>query len=116
MTQNHDAEASEGDQRTVAPIVWEQSDDGVVTLVLDAPDSPVNTITNAYVRALAEAVERLELVQDEIRGVIIRSAKKSFLAGGDLNRLMAVVPADVDSFVADLDRRKAYTRRLELLR
>jgi enoyl-CoA hydratase/carnithine racemase len=103
-------------EQSESPIRWEQSSDGGVTLLLDAPDAPVNTITTAYVEALADLVDQLERVQDEIPGVVIRSAKKSFLAGGDLHRLMAVEPAAVDEFVADLDRRKSTTRRLELLR
>jgi enoyl-CoA hydratase/carnithine racemase len=96
-------------------IDWQESDDGVVSLILDDPDQNVNTVNTAFVEALASAVERLEQVQDRIAGVIVRSAKKSFLAGGDLNRLMAVDPLSIREFVDDLNVRKSYTRRLELL-
>lgn len=99
-----------------SPILWKRGADGVVTLVLDAPGARVNTITTGYIEALSLAVDRLEREQDTIQGVIIRSAKESFLAGGDLNRLMNVDPESVDDFTTDLDRRKSYSRRLELLR
>ncbi|BBZ35635.1 hypothetical protein AWB99_14175 [Mycolicibacterium confluentis] len=95
------------------PVRWEESR-GVVTLVLDDPTQRVNTLNTALVEALAEAIDRLGREQDRIDGVILRSAKRSFLAGGDLNRLLAVQPADIHEFTADLDLRKALYRRLEL--
>lgn len=104
------------EEQDPTPITWTQSESGLVTLLLDAPGSKVNTITSAYIEALADSVTRLEHIQDEIPGVIVRSAKSSFLAGGDLNRLVGIEPAAFRAFVADLDHRKSYTRRLERLR
>ncbi|UKA60501.1 enoyl-CoA hydratase-related protein [Arthrobacter sp. FW306-2-2C-D06B] len=97
-------------------IHWHESHDGIVSLVIDDPDRSVNTVNSAFIEALAASVERLELVQDRIAGVILSSAKKSFLAGGDLNRLMAVDPTGLREFVDDLNVRKSYTQRLEMLK
>ncbi len=41
----------------------------------------------AYAASMAATVERLEAEKDEITGVVITSAKKTFFAGGDLNDL-----------------------------
>lgn len=97
------------------PIIWQQGRDGVVTLMLDDPQSSVNTVSVAFIEALRASVDRLEAEIETVTGVIVRSAKASFMAGGDLNRLMAVDPETVDVFIDDIDMRKTLTRRLELL-
>ncbi|MGV9866148.1 enoyl-CoA hydratase-related protein [Rhodococcus koreensis] len=96
-------------------IRWEQSDDGIVSLVLDDPDQPVNTVNTAYIQGLSDAIDRLEVESSSVTGVILRSAKRSFLAGGDLNRLLDADAAMLDDFVADIDMRKGLTLRLESL-
>jgi len=98
-----------------SPIRWEQDGDGVVTLVLDDPQQRVNTMNDAFMQALFSTVERLESQIESISGVILRSGKRSFLAGGDLNRLFAVDLRDKDEFAAGLNERKSFTSRLELL-
>jgi enoyl-CoA hydratase/carnithine racemase len=75
----------------------------------------VNTLNALFAESLAGVLDRLEDERDDVAGVIMRSAKSSFLAGGDLNRLAAVQPADRADFLADLQLRKSRTRRLELL-
>ena len=44
-------------------------------------------MNEAYKASMAATVDRLEAEKDEITGVIITSAKKTFFAGGDLNDL-----------------------------
>lgn len=97
------------------PIIWNSAPDGIVELVLDDPDAPVNTFTVQFAASLEATVTRLERERDSLRGVIITSAKETFLAGGDLNRLLAVGPADASGFATDLDVRKARLTRLENL-
>lgn len=96
-------------------IRWEQSYDGIVSLILDDPDQQVNTVTAAYIRGLSDAIDRLESESDSVAGVILRSAKRSFLAGGDLNRLLDADATMLDEFIADIDMRKGLTLRLESL-
>ncbi|NGP08315.1 enoyl-CoA hydratase/isomerase family protein [Rhodococcus sp. 14C212] len=98
-------------QETRPAVRWERDSNGVVTLTLDDPTQPVNTLNDHFVHAFAEAIDHLESERDSISGVIVRSAKSSFLAGGDLKRLVRV--ADRDDFLTDLQIRKARLRRLE---
>ncbi|SHK96133.1 Enoyl-CoA hydratase/carnithine racemase [Pseudonocardia thermophila] len=106
--------ADQADTRAPAPAVrWEELGDGLVRLVLDDPTAKVNTLNDAFARAMDAALDRLEAQASELIGVILTSAKSSFFAGGDLNRLLAVRPEDRAAFVADVDVRKRRLHRLE---
>ncbi|SNY75727.1 3-hydroxyacyl-CoA dehydrogenase NAD-binding domain-containing protein [Paractinoplanes atraurantiacus] len=94
-------------------IHFNREDDGIIVLTFDDPDRAANTMNEAYVRAMQEAVSRLEDERDDVTGVILASAKKSWFAGGDLDSLRAY-----DSAQAAFDRAnlvKAQLRRLETL-
>jgi 3-hydroxyacyl-CoA dehydrogenase/enoyl-CoA hydratase/3-hydroxybutyryl-CoA epimerase len=100
------------------PIRYQRGSDGVVTLVLDRPGSPVNTMDASFRAALASAVDRLEADRDGeagLVGVIITSAKSTFMAGGDLGELSSVTPADAAAFATQVTGMKASLRRLETL-
>jgi len=96
-------------------IRWEQDADGVVILTLDDPNQSANTMNRAYAESMAATVGRLEAEKDSITGVIITSAKKTFFAGGDLNDLRAVTPAQAEELAAGLKIGKGQLRRLETL-
>lgn len=57
-------------------------DDGVATVLIDRADETMNTLGVALVKELADVVARLE--QDDVRAVVIGSAKRDFLAGADI--------------------------------
>ncbi|MEW2263246.1 3-hydroxyacyl-CoA dehydrogenase NAD-binding domain-containing protein [Streptomyces sp. NPDC047853] len=98
-----------------ATIRWEESDDRVVTLVLDDPDQSVNTMNAAFIDSLDAVAARLTERRDSVRGVIVTSAKKSFFAGGDLRDLISVTPETAGaSFEAGM-RVKRALRVLETL-
>jgi 3-hydroxyacyl-CoA dehydrogenase / enoyl-CoA hydratase / 3-hydroxybutyryl-CoA epimerase len=96
-------------------IRWEKGDDNIVVLTLDDPNQGANTMNRAYAESMAATVERLEAEKDSIAGVIITSAKKTFFAGGDLNDLRAVTPAQAQELAAGLKLGKGQLRRLETL-
>jgi 3-hydroxyacyl-CoA dehydrogenase/enoyl-CoA hydratase/3-hydroxybutyryl-CoA epimerase len=96
-------------------IHWDIDADGIVTLTMDDPAQPVNTMNQRFKTALHDTVERLRAERDTVRGVIVASAKKSFFAGGDLPELFATTPEDADRFAAGADRLKADLRTLETL-
>ena len=96
-------------------IRWDKDEDGVVVLTLDDPNQSANTMNEAYKASMAATVDRLEAEKDDISGVIITSAKKTFFAGGDLNDLKRAKKedaAEVAQMVRDL---KLQLRRLEKL-
>ncbi|WP_136419893.1 3-hydroxyacyl-CoA dehydrogenase NAD-binding domain-containing protein [Herbaspirillum sp. ST 5-3] len=95
-------------------IQWANAD-GIVTLTIDMPGQPVNTMNAAFQQALADTVARLEKERDAIKGVIITSGKDTFFAGGDLRELIAI-PADrADECFRMVEGNKAVLRRLEKL-
>jgi 3-hydroxyacyl-CoA dehydrogenase/enoyl-CoA hydratase/3-hydroxybutyryl-CoA epimerase len=88
---------------------------GVVTLTLDDPSQPANTMSRAYAASMTAAVDRLEAERDAITGVIVTSAKQTFFAGGDLPEMIRATPADAPALTALLTTIKADLRRLETL-
>ena len=100
---------------------WEKDADGVVILTMDDPNQGANTMNDLFVTSLNATVERLEAEKDDIAGVILTSAKKTFFAGGDLKDMTADKPKDVtkaDIATAITERAngmKATMRRLETL-
>ncbi|HEY7629442.1 MAG TPA: 3-hydroxyacyl-CoA dehydrogenase NAD-binding domain-containing protein [Thermoleophilaceae bacterium] len=96
-------------------IRWDRDEDGVVVLTLDDPNQSANTMNEAYVRSMGATVDRLEAEKDDIAGVVITSAKKTFFAGGDLNDLRKATKEDAPQVAAGVREVKAQLRRLETL-
>ncbi len=96
-------------------IRWEQDADGVVVLTLDDPNQGANTMNRAYAESMAATIERLQAEKDNIAGVVITSAKKTFFAGGDLNDLRAAGPEQAEEFAVGLRVMKGHLRALETL-
>jgi 3-hydroxyacyl-CoA dehydrogenase/enoyl-CoA hydratase/3-hydroxybutyryl-CoA epimerase len=94
---------------------WDQGEDGVLVLTMDAPDQSANTMSQAFLNDLAGLLDRLEAEKDTITGVVITSAKKTFFAGGDLRELIKARPEDAAEVLAFSTRTKAMLRRLETL-
>jgi 3-hydroxyacyl-CoA dehydrogenase/enoyl-CoA hydratase/3-hydroxybutyryl-CoA epimerase len=96
-------------------IRYERGDDGIVVLTLDDPNQSANTMNAAYVASMGATVERLEAEKEEIKGVVLTSAKKTFFAGGDLNDLKQVRPEHSAELAEGLKVVKGQLRRLETL-
>src|SRR6202142_2406840 len=96
-------------------IRWDKDDDGVVILTLDDPNQSANTMNAAYAASMAATVERLEAEKDDITGVVITSAKKTFFAGGDLNDLRTATRDQSEQIAGFTRDGKAQLRRLETL-
>jgi len=96
-------------------IRYEKGQDGIVVLTLDMPGQSANTMNGAYREAMAATVQRLEAEKDDLAGVVITSAKKTFFAGGDLNELIKVDKAHAKDFYDGVLVLKAQLRRLETL-
>ncbi|MFF0174222.1 3-hydroxyacyl-CoA dehydrogenase NAD-binding domain-containing protein [Micromonospora profundi] len=98
----------------VNTIRWERDDD-VVLLTLDHPGRSANVMNSEFGASLTATVDRLEAERDHIAGVIITSAKKTFFAGGDLDALLRLTPADAEASEAETRLLKDTVRRLETL-
>ncbi|AZE62736.1 MULTISPECIES: 3-hydroxyacyl-CoA dehydrogenase NAD-binding domain-containing protein [Pseudomonas fluorescens group] len=96
-------------------IRYEKGQDQIVVLTLDMPGQSANTMNAAYRQAMAATLTRLEAEKNEIAGVVITSAKKTFFAGGDLNELIKVDKAHAKDFYDSVLVLKAQLRRLETL-
>jgi len=98
-------------------INYERGDDGIVVLTLDDPKQSANTMNADYVASMGNAVERLEqeVADDQVSGVVITSAKKTFFAGGDLNDLLKAGPEDAEQIAEGGRVIKGQLRKLETL-
>ncbi|MCV2354879.1 3-hydroxyacyl-CoA dehydrogenase NAD-binding domain-containing protein [Paucibacter sp. B2R-40] len=86
-------------------------DDGILVATMDSAGRPMNILNEAMAAPLAEIVGRLE-TDPAIKGLILTSAKKDFLAGADVDRLWAISSTQ-EAFDESMQL-KAFIRRLEL--
>src|SRR6201991_2711025 len=100
---------------STSTIRWDKDDDGIVVLTLDDPNQSANTMNAAYAASIRATVDRLEAEKDEITGVVITSAKKTFFAGGDLNDLRKATKDQAEEVAAFVREGKAVLRSLETL-
>ena len=94
---------------------YERDNDGIVTLTMDDPSASANTMNEAYATAMREAIGRLEQEKDDVTGVVLTSAKKTFFAGGNLKKMVQAGPDDAAEIFAMGEAIKAQLRRLETL-
>ncbi len=96
-------------------IRWEKDADGIVVLTMDDPNQSANTMNADYRTSMGATIDRLVAEKDDIAGVVVTSAKKTFFAGGDLHELLAVRREDARQFFDQITEVKAQLRTLETL-
>ncbi len=99
---------------TATAVRYDRDADGIVTLTLDDPTASANTMNELYLDSMEQAVERLYAEQDDVTGVVVASAKKTFFAGGNLKSMATATKDDAPQLFAMAERVKASLRRLEL--
>ena len=92
---------------------YDRDADGIVTLTLDDPTSSANTMTELYKESMERAVDRLYDEVDDVKGVVIASAKKTFFAGGNLKNMVQATQDDAQRIFEMGEGVKAGLRRLE---
>ncbi|MCK2149905.1 3-hydroxyacyl-CoA dehydrogenase NAD-binding domain-containing protein [Marinobacter alexandrii] len=97
----------------MSAIRYDLGSDQILTLTIDMPGQSANTMNGAFREALTETVAQVKCDLDDLRGIIITSAKKTFFAGGDLKELHKVTRADAQAFEAMVNGLKADMRALE---
>ncbi|NYG54061.1 3-hydroxyacyl-CoA dehydrogenase NAD-binding domain-containing protein [Nocardioides perillae] len=100
--------------QTQTAVRYDRDAEGIVTLTLDDPTASANTMNQLYLDSMAAAVERLYAEQDDVVGVVVASAKKTFFAGGDLKGMVQATKADAESVFTMAEGVKQALRRLEL--
>lgn len=87
---------------------------GIATLVLDRAGHSMNLIDSACVEQLDAAIGQLA-GDAAVRGVILTSGKEAFLAGADLNELVALYDSGLDraTLAQRAGRYSAVLRRME---
>lgn len=93
--------------------------DGIIELIMDQPGEKVNTLGDEFIAAMTKAVNDIAAQKETIKGVYIRSGKKTFFGGGDLNKLLEM-PTEMDEAEATrvfegIMAAKAPLRQLETL-
>ena len=92
---------------------YQKDSKGIVTLTMDMTGS-VNTMNSEYDGAMSSALDKLE-TENDLTGVVLASAKKTFFAGGDLKELLAANSQPAEQLMARFQANKNLLRRLESL-
>ncbi|MDQ3616261.1 MAG: 3-hydroxyacyl-CoA dehydrogenase NAD-binding domain-containing protein [Actinomycetota bacterium] len=97
---------------------YDKDDENIVVLTLDDPTASANTMNELYLESMRRAVDRLKTEidsGDQIVGVVVASARKTYFAGANLNKMMQTGPDDAAEVFAVSESVKAQLRRLETL-
>ncbi|RNL66750.1 3-hydroxyacyl-CoA dehydrogenase NAD-binding domain-containing protein [Zhongshania marina] len=68
--------------------VYALDSDGIAVVTMDMPGQAVNTMNETYCDYMDETLNSIKADRDKLKGVIITSAKKTFFAGGDINKIL----------------------------
>ena len=98
----------------MSAIQYEKNADGIIILTLDSPNQSANTMNADFRIALENIVSKLKSETD-ISGIIFKSAKKTFFAGGDLDELIQAQPEHATEFFGMIQKMKAEFRYIETL-
>ena len=74
-------------------IHFEKDSDGIVTLTMDMPGRSMNVLNDELTTPFVDALGRIES-EDSIKGVIVTSGKKEFLAGADIEKVRLGIGSD----------------------
>ena len=95
------------------PLSYQVSENGVAFITIDVKDRPVNVLTPELHQAIGTVAEHLAADGAAI-GAVVHSGKSSFMAGGDLKRIVRYY--DMQRSPADAYRQsRTYTESLRKL-
>jgi 3-hydroxyacyl-CoA dehydrogenase/enoyl-CoA hydratase/3-hydroxybutyryl-CoA epimerase len=95
------------------PLSYQLSDSGVAFITIDVKDRPVNVLTPELHQAIGLVADHL-VADDDAMGAVIHSGKSSFMAGGDLKRIVRFY--DMNRTAAEAyEQSRTYTESLRKL-
>jgi 3-hydroxyacyl-CoA dehydrogenase/enoyl-CoA hydratase/3-hydroxybutyryl-CoA epimerase len=92
-------------------VIYEKDQDNIVHLILDKPNANANLMDQEFTTSLIAVVEKLR--EDDYAGVIFRSNKSTFFAGGNLDDLYATQKENADVLYDMVNRLKLAMREIE---
>lgn len=92
-------------------IKYNKDEQGIVTLTLDTQGRSANIINRSFGTSFKQILEQLQKEKDTIKGIIITSAKETFMAGADIDEMFA--ESDANYFFTRSQELKAGLRYLE---
>jgi 3-hydroxyacyl-CoA dehydrogenase/enoyl-CoA hydratase/3-hydroxybutyryl-CoA epimerase len=95
-------------------IQYEVGNDGIAILTIDLPGRPMNVLAPEFMNDLETLTDRISN-DDAVKGAVLTSGKKTFIAGADIIDIVTVYdrglsPAEAAGFSRDLNRQ---LRKLE---
>ncbi len=91
-------------------VQYEQDADGIVTLTMDMPGRSMNVLNQELLEPFFAAIGRIE-ADAGVKGVILTSGKKEFLAGADIEMVFKITDPKIAFDLAEA--LKVQLRRLE---
>ncbi len=91
-----------------------QKDGDIATLTMNWPGA-VNLMDSDFIPSFKEALDKLEADRDSLKGALLRSAKSTFFAGGDLKMFMSATREQTQELFNMVEGIKAQLRRIEKL-
>ncbi|USA53266.1 3-hydroxyacyl-CoA dehydrogenase NAD-binding domain-containing protein [Acinetobacter sp. C32I] len=98
----------------MSAIKYEKNADNIVILTLDSSGQSANTMNAEFRDSLNDVSQKLK-TETDLKGIIFRSAKKTFFAGGDLDELIQVQPEHATEFFKMIEELKGDLRAIETL-
>jgi 3-hydroxyacyl-CoA dehydrogenase / enoyl-CoA hydratase / 3-hydroxybutyryl-CoA epimerase len=88
-----------------------ESGDGLATILLDQPNSSVNSVSPPWVEEMIAVFQALK-ADLNVRGIVVTSAKPGFMAGADLNFILEHAPGMTAEQAFEFSQRATFLHRL----
>jgi 3-hydroxyacyl-CoA dehydrogenase / enoyl-CoA hydratase / 3-hydroxybutyryl-CoA epimerase len=85
--------------------------DGLATIMLDQPNSSVNSVSPPWVEEMIAVFQALK-ADANVRGIVVTSAKPGFMAGADLNFILEHAPGMTAEQAFQFSQRATFLHRL----
>jgi 3-hydroxyacyl-CoA dehydrogenase/enoyl-CoA hydratase/3-hydroxybutyryl-CoA epimerase len=89
--------------------------DGIATITFDEQGSPVNTMCQQWQHDLSTVTAQVLQDKEQIRGIVLASAKSTFFAGADLKATLRLTAGDAPRVYQEIETLKKNFRALETL-